>query len=705
MKQEIVARISSIYFLIVLLASAIVFKILYIQIFEQDKWKAKEKAIDYKEIEASRGNIYSEDGKVLAVSVPYFRVLMDFKSNAFKRELFHKQVDTLSVCLAKMFGDKSAGDYSLELRNAEKKRKAYHLLHSKVTYKQLKELLNFPFFKEGRFKSGLITEAYSKRVKPHNYFSARTIGYISASETVNTVGIEGAYNSVLKGVNGMRLMQKLPGNDMWMPLNYSNEVEPVDGKDVITTLNVNMMEIAETALLKQLQNLDAKHGTAIIMEVETGDIKAMANLSKMEDGKYQESFNFAIGQSSEPGSTIKLASLISLLEDGKVDLNHEINTQGGTIKFGDFTIRDSQKGGYGTITVKQAFEHSSNVAFAKLMWKHYKDSPEDFVDRLYNMGLNKKAGIEIKGEGTPYIKYPGEKHWYKVSLPQMSIGYELEITPLQTLTFYNAIANNGKMMKPRFVKEIREFSHTDKKIKTEVLNSSICSQKTIQKVKLCLEGVVERGTATNIKNTKFKIAGKTGTAQMANAKFGYETEKGKSYQASFAGYFPADKPKYSCIVVIYAPQKISYYGSGAAAPVFGEIAQNVYATALDIHKEINHKNYAYKKKDNVPFSKSGYKKETEFVFRSVHASIQNNSNEGVSWVLTRNNNDYVEFQNLKVSKNKVPSVRGMGAKDALYILENIGLTVELKGRGTVTKQSIEAGSAFSKGQKIVIELI
>lgn len=705
MKQEIITRITSIYFLVALIAVAIVVRMLYIQIFEKSKWEAKEKTIDYKEIEATRGNIYSEDGKVLAVSVPYYRVLMDFASSAFKRELFHQKVDSLASSLSELFGDKSTADYALELITAEQKRKAYHLLHSKVTYNQLKKLKNFPFYREGRFSSGLITEPYSKRVKPHNHLSARIIGYISASENVNTVGIEGAYNSDLRGVNGMRLMQKLPGNDMWMPLNYDNEVEPVDGKDVISTLNVNMMEITETALLKQLKYLEAKHGTAILMEVETGDIKAMANLSRTEDGKYQESYNFAIGQSSEPGSTIKLATLISLLEDEKVNLNDMVNTQGGEIKFGDFTIKDSQKGGYGNITVKQAFEHSSNVAFAKLMWKYYKDNPEEFVDRLYNIGLNKKAGIEVRGEGLPYIKYPGEKHWYKVSLPQMSIGYELRITPLQTLMLYNAIANNGKMMKPRFVKEIREFSHADKKINSEVINSSICSQKTIEKVKLCLEGVVERGTATNIKNSKFRIAGKTGTAQMANAKFGYETELGKSYQASFAGYFPAEKPKYSCIVVIYAPQKISYYGSGAAAPVFGEIAENVYATALDIHKEVNSRTIGYKRKDNIPFSKNGYKKEIDFVFRNINSAIQNNSSENANWIMTRNNNEYVEYQTVRVSKNKVPSVRGMCAKDALYILENAGLTVELKGRGTVAKQSIEAGQNFTKGQKIIIELI
>jgi len=705
MKQEIVTRITSVYFLVTLIVLAIVFKMAYIQTIQKGKWIAKEKTISIREIQAVRGNIYSEDGKVLAVSVPYYRILVDFGDNAFKRTLFHEKIDSLALSLSKMFKDKSTGDYMLELKKAEEKKERYHLLHSKVTYKQLKEILNFPFFREGRFSSGLIAEPYSKRVKPHNYLSSRTIGYIAKDSKENTVGVEGAYDIDLRGVNGMRLMQKLAGNDMWMPVNDGNEVEPVDGKDVITTLNLNMMDITETALLNQLKLLEAKHGTAILMEVETGDIKAIANLSLNDEGNYEESYNFAIGQSSEPGSVIKLASLISLLEDEKLTINDNVNTQGGEIKFGDFTIRDSHKGGYGTITVKQAFEQSSNVAFAKLMWNNYKDNPEDFVDRLYNIGLNKKNGIEIRGEGSPYIKYPGEKHWYRVSLPQMSIGYELKITPLQILCLYNAIANNGKMMKPRFVKEVREFSHSERKIEPEVLNSSICSQNTIKDVKKCLEGVVANGTATNIKNSKFKIAGKTGTAQIANENLGYETVKGKTYQASFVGYFPADKPKYSCIVVIYAPQKVSYYGSGAAAPIFGEIAENVYATALDIHKEVNSKGSKLKSANNIPFSKNGYKKELEFVFRNISTPIQNNSTIDINWINTRHNDDYVEFQNKKILKNKVPSVRGMGAKDALYILENVGMTVVLKGRGTVTNQSIEPGKPFSKGQKITIELI
>ena len=709
MKQEIIKRITSIYFLVAVIAIAIVFKMLYIQIAEKDKWKAKEKTLVVREIEAVRGHIYSENKRVLAVSVPYYKVLMDFGSDAFKRKLFHEKKDSLAHALSELFGDKTASEYLGILTVAESQKKRYTSIHKRVTYHELKKLKKFPFYKKGYLASGLITEPYSKRERPHNLLSGRAIGYTSQSKGGNIVGIEGAYDTELKGINGMRLMQKLGGKDMWMLINDKdenlNEIEPVDGKDVITTLDVNMMNIADNALRKRLKILEAKHGTAIIMEVATGDIKAMANLSRTESGEYHENYNFAIGQSSEPGSTMKLASLITLLEDEKLTLNDKVNTQGGIIKFGNFTIKDSHKGGYGTITLKQAFEQSSNVAFAKLMWKHYKDNPEEYVDRLYNIGLNKKTGTELKGEGTPYIKYPGGEHWYKVSLPQMSIGYELEMTPLQTLVLYNAVANNGKMMKPRIVKEIREFSHSYKTFEPEVLNSSICSQKTIKSVKKCLEGVVERGTATNIRTRKFKIAGKTGTAQIANANLGYETVKGKTYQASFAGYFPADNPKYSCIVVVYAPRKVSYYGSGAAAPIFGEIAENVYATALDIHEEVNTPENKMITAENIPFSKSGYKKEIDFVFRSINTPIQNNSTEGNSWILTRHNNEYVEFQNKKIIKNKVPLVRGMGAKDAIYILENIGLIVELKGRGTVSKQSIEAGVKYKKGQKITIELI
>ncbi len=434
-----------------------------------------------------------------------------------------------------------------------------------------------PIFKEGRYKGGMIAEVESKRELPHESLASRTIGNLNKGASGNVVGLEGAYDTELTGVNGSILKQRLTGG-AWMPVHDENYIEPRDGNDIITTIDIELQDVAESALFSQLSRHGAHHGTAILMEVKTGDIKAISNLRIEDDGDYHESYNYAVGESTEPGSTFKLPAFMVALEDGVISLEDSISTGDGTVRYYDKTIRDSHRGGYGTITARTVFENSSNVGTAMIINENYKGRPGDFVDRLYSMGLNDKVGIEIKGEGSPLIRYPGDKYWSGISLPMMSHGYEVQQTPLQILTFYNAVANDGRMMKPRLVKEIRYHGQQVEEFSPRVLKSSICSKATIEKAHELLEGVVERGTATNLRNDTYKIAGKTGTAQIANDKYGYKQDGRVSYQASFVGYFPADNPVYSCIVVVNAPTNSIYYGNLVAGPVFKEIADKVYSS-------------------------------------------------------------------------------------------------------------------------------
>jgi len=484
-----------------------------------------------------------------------------------------------------------------------------------------------------------------------------------------------------------------------MPVDDRNAIEPKDGYDIVSTIDINLQDVAEQALLKQLQKVDAQHGCAILMEVKTGDIKAITNLKRNADGSYSENYNFAIGESTEPGSTFKLASLIVALEDGYIDINDTVDTEKGEIKYYGIKLTDSKEGGYGKITVKQAFAVSSNVGISKIITKYYKGNEKKFVERLYSMKLNEKLGIEIDGEGEPFIKYPG-KGWSGISLPWMSIGYEVRLTPLQILAFYNAIANDGRLIKPKFVKSVVSYGKTVKTFDTEIISPSICSRRTIKYAKEMLEEVVKSGTAKNLLNSNYMIAGKTGTARIANKKYGYYHETGFSYQASFVGYFPADNPKYSCIVVVNSPSQQIYYGNLVAGPVFKEIADKVYATSIDL---IPKDKIRIKKPVEIPFTKSGFTKETKKVLRNLHIPyIEDNLKS--DWIYVTRTDEKLELQNRFIKNGLVPNVIGMGAKDAVFILENAGLNVEINGCGSVINQSLSPGSEYRKGDYILIKL-
>jgi cell division protein FtsI (penicillin-binding protein 3) len=465
---------------------------------------------------------------------------------------------------------------------------------------------------------------------------------------------------------------------------------------------MNIQDVAENALLEQLQKQEADHGCVVLMEVKTGEIKAIANLTRGKSGKYWERYNYAVGESTEPGSTFKLASLIAAMEDGYIDLDDSIETGKGVFKFYDQKMYDSHKGGFGTITVQQVFEKSSNIGVARIINENYSKNPQKFIDRLYKMNLNQKLGLEIYGEGEPNIKSANDPTWSGISLPWISHGYEVALTPLQILTFYNAVANDGVMVKPRFVREIRKMGRTVKSLEPEIINPAICSKETIKKAKTMLEGVVENGTAVNLKNSNYKIAGKTGTAQIYNAKYGYKYDSKVSYQASFVGYFPADAPKYCCIVVVNAPSKNVYYGNLVAGPIFKDIADKVYATSINIHRELQHSDQMAERTP-IPVSKNGKYQALKTIYDELNIKHQWKSSPG-AWVATRTGTEKVDVFKRNFQNGLVPNVVGMDIQDAIYIIENMGLQVEFEGKGVIKEQFPKPGERVTVAEVIKLKL-
>jgi len=638
---------------IFLFALAIGFKLINIQVAEGKKYREISDKRVFKNfpIPANRGNLYDSKGSLLATSVPEYDIRFD--AVTVSQENFDDNLNPLAEELSKMFG-KPKSYYVNTIRRARANKSRYFLIARGIGYSQYIKVKEFPMFNLGAYKGGFISEQRTVRDRPLGKIAERTVGHGQA-------GLEGAYDEFLKGKDGHRFKQKI-AQGQWKPISDENEREPQDGLDVVSTIDINIQDIAHHALLSQLERFQADHGTVVVMETKTGEIKAMANLGRTDDGKYYEKRNYAIWESHEPGSTFKLMAMVAALEDKVIDTADVVDTEGGTVKYYDRIVRDSHKGGYGKISVAKAFEVSSNTAFSKFIYEGYKDDPEAFVNRLDYMGLNKKIGLEIKGEGTPKIPHPDDSNWYGTTLPWMSFGYGVAITPLQTLAFYNAIANDGVMIKPKLIKEVRNRDRIIHDYNEPVIQNSICSKETAQKVREMMKKTVKRGTAKNIYTEHFSMAGKTGTCLT-----GYGGGKGGSeYIASFAGYFPAENPKYSCIVVISKPDRsIGYYGNIVAGPVFKTIAQKIYTDTPEVD--------------------------------------QINQLEATNPEINRNFEKY--FALSQKYKSIMPNVQGLPAMDALSILENLGLQVKLNGTGTITSQSISQGQKIKPNQQIQISSI
>jgi cell division protein FtsI (penicillin-binding protein 3) len=640
------------------------------------------------------GDILDHNQTPLVTSVTYYDVHMD--PTVVDQKLFDAEVSELAQGLYRMYPKKSAHDYENSIRDARTNGSRYLLIQKNVTNDERLMLRKLPIFREGRMKGGLIdTDETIKRQFPNGNLLKRTLGYfkIDNGEELK-VGIEGAFYNYLKGEEGKEIEHKISTG--WKKTGQITK-EAIEGADVITTLDKDIQEFAHSELEKQLRDMKAEHGSVIVMDVKTGFIRAMANLDRAADGSFIEGFNHAIGTSEVPGSTFKLAALMAALEDGKINIMDKVDAVGSYV-FKGKTFTDSNHGiGYGRITIKHAFEKSSNV-ITKIIYNAYRNEPEQFLERLRQFGLTEPLGIALIGEPKPRYLKPGDDGWWSVTIPMMSIGYEIQQTPLQTLAFYNAVANNGKFLRPQFVEEIRRSGQTIKKFEPFVLNEKICSQSTLDALKACLKGVMTDGTGKDLKSMEFKIAGKTGTAKLAS-KTGYSSEEKLSeYQASFVGYFPADDPIYSCIVVISKP-KVAYYGAAVSGTVFAAIANKVYASTLKYHDAVNEKR---QKSSQIPIVKNGYKRDITSVLKSLKVRYQLNY-EG-EWLSTDTIKGSIHLNKKEISKNKVPNIQGMTAKDAIYLLESKGMVVKMKGFGRVISQSILAGTDITKGQLIKIEL-
>lgn len=640
-----------------------------------------------------RGEILDANGMPLVTSVSFYDIHMD--PTVVKQKIFDEEIGELSIGLAAIFPEKTAREYENRIRRARRLGQRYLLIHKKATNEERKQLRDLPIFKLGRMKGGLIdTEETIIRKRPNGEMLRRTLGYYQDNSGREIrVGIEGAYNDYLAGEMGEEIEQKISTG--WKKTGQIVR-EAVEGADVVTTFDKEIQEVAHAELERQLRNQNARSGCAIVMDVKTGEVKAMANLSRLEDGNYAESYNHAIGTKEVPGSTFKLASLMVALEDGKVNLNDTVGAY-GEYKFYESVLRDSKANGYGRITLKKAFEVSSNV-ISRVVYNAYKNEPQRFVDRLKSYGFGQPLGIELAGEPTPTLYAPGSTMWSGISLAWMSIGYEVQQTPLQTLAFYNAVANGGKMVRPQFVKEIRRNGELVRTYDPVILKNKICSERTLRELKSCLVGVIENGTGTALKSAYFDIAGKTGTARILNSDLRYGDRGEEKYQASFAGFFPADDPIYSCIVVIAAPSK-DIYGASVSGTVFSAIANKVYASKLNYHKAINENN---KPKKETPVSIDGNRDDLRTVLQALGVTYE--SKKPSEWVRTAAQESSIAFLERNLSKGIVPNVIGLTAKDATYLLESQGLIVHLKGYGTVKKQSLAPGKTIHKGGFVELEL-
>jgi len=653
-KKQILNKVYLLTGFMFLFGIAIAYKLVQIEFVKGDEYRAlaEQGTVKTFKIAANRGSVYTSDGSLLATSVSKFDVRMD--AVTVSDEDFENGIKGLSKSLSQMLG-KSPGYYENKIRKARANKNRYLFITRNLSYNDYQELKKYPIFKLGTYRGGFIVEQRTVREHPIGKIAERAVGY---DDYRGRVGIEGSFYEFLRGKKGQRLKQKI-AKGQWKPLNDNNEIEPIDGKDIITTIDLNIQDVAHHALLAQLEKFNADHGSVVVMETKTGEIKAISNLGRTSKGTYFEQRNYAIYESHEPGSTFKLMSMVVALEDKVIDTSQIVDTEKGVIKFHGRSVRDSHEGGYGKISVARVFEVSSNVGIVKIINEHYEKDPNKFIEGLKRMNVGKKLGLPIKGEGKPIIPDPKDKKtWNGLSLPWMAYGYGVSFTPLQTLTFYNAIANNGEMIKPRFVKEIRTQSNVITRFEKEVINPKICSDETIDKVKDMMLNVVKRGTADNIYDENFSMAGKTGTCQTE-----YWTGN-TQYISSFVGYFPADKPKYSCIVVIHKPEKkIGYYGNIVAAPVFKQIARKIY-------------------------SDTPTQEEVEFTSELVN--------------MNRSYDNY--YKKVNASHKTVPNVKNMPGMDAISLLENLGFKVNFKGIGKVKSQSIKPGSELKKGKTIILEL-
>jgi cell division protein FtsI (penicillin-binding protein 3) len=700
-KKDILWRVHLCFLIMIILGGVVLGRAIYIQKFQGDYWKSmsNKQHLKYMDIDAERGSIFSEDGNMLSTSIPVFDVHLDFGADGIREKggkRFYKNLDSLSRCLAGLFKDASAASYKKELLAQYKSRARYYLLKRKISFAEYCELRKFPLVREGRNKSGFIVDVRDNRVNPYVLLANRTVG-LSRGDTSKNVGLERSYDSVLKGQTGQRLMRYIAGS--YIPVDGA-EIEPENGKDVTTTIDTYIQDVAENALLRMMTENASIHGSCIVMEVKTGKIKAIANLGRRPDGTYWEDYNYGLGMRTEPGSVFKIATLISLLKDHYVDTGSIVDCEGGQKNFYGLRVTDSHLG-TGKITVKEAFAISSNVAFAKMADEYYHNQPQKFWQHLHDLRLDTTSGIDILGAAKPYIKKPSNKYWAKTTIPFMAHGYEELETPLNLLMVYNAVANNGTMMQPYLVNSINEMGEPIQTFKPKVLIDKICDEQTLGKLKGCLMAVVEspHGTGHMLQSNVYEFAGKTGTAVTAMDNRGYN-KTSKIYQSAFMGYFPAKNPEYSIAVVIQNSSESKHvYGASVSLPVFREVADRLYAT-----RAANDRFDILPQPDKNVYQFYGLKKDLNKIFDVFKYKETDSATGAWTTTIVHDGSAKLLADNVVPASTKVPDVKGMGLKDAVYLLENMGLKVNATGRGKVVYQSLVQNADFNKGQQIKIEL-
>ncbi|MDR0769191.1 MAG: transpeptidase family protein [Dysgonamonadaceae bacterium] len=700
------------YFLIALFFGAIVVTIVVravmVSFVEGNFWRELgEKTIRTGiPIPAVRGNIYSDNHELMATSEYRYRLYLDFWAEGVKKDTLMKYIKPLSKELNKMFPDKSAATYEAHImrgwRQRSPRNREYLLNIGDVNYLQLKVIRQMPFFRQGQNKSGLYARSFVRRVKPYGTLASRTIGDIYGEfDKGGKNGLELAFDSLLRGHPGTGTRQRIQGRNI-----HVTDKKPVHGCDIISTININMQDITEKALLEKLRELDAESGTAVLMEVKTGEIKAIANLGRIREGVWGETKNYAVADLNEPGSTFKVASMMVALDDGLVQPDDPVDVGNGVFDYAGSILRDhnANRGGYGMITAAKSIWFSSNIGVAKIILKSYGNNPGRYVDGLYRLGFNQDFQLDIPGYGIARIRHPktSPDTWYKTTLPWMSFGYETQIPPIYTLTFFNAIANNGTMVKPVFVREIREDGHVKEKKTEVILKKHICSTQTLRHIREMLDSVVNhpQGTGKPARSELVRISGKTGTAQISQGAAGYKSG-GLSHHVSFCGYFPSGDPLYSCIVVIRKPRNGSASGGYMSGRVFKRIAEDVFVQNI----AANHRLTAYNDTimPKMPLVKSGLSEHSKYAMKKLDVKYDDDNLKG-KWMSARTENDCVLLNDRNVSDNIVPNITGMGAKDAVYALESAGLHVSLTGVGTVVSQSVAAGSKVEKGRIVAVRL-
>ena len=704
-KEAILRRVKVLYVLFLLLGLAVLGRVIWLQAGSEgkalrdlsDKYSYRTEVI-----EGARGNIYSDDGRLLATSIPYYELRMDMAAGGLTAELFNANIDSLSLCLAQFFGDKPSAEYKTELVRAHNEKKRYHLItRRKVNFLELQTLKKFPLFRLGPNRGGFLAIENNRRVNPHGELARRTIGFVNQSGV--KLGIEGGFDDYLKGQPGRTLKQKISGN-FWTPIASDQNIDPVDGYDVVTTLNIEMQDMVQSALREWIAQAEADWGCVAVMEVRTGEIKALSNITRRPDGSLVEDYNYAIGMSMEPGSTFKLAALIALLDDAHMPLSATFDTEGGRTQIGPVKVVDSHFGD-GVLTLQQIFEKSSNVGMAKAVNRAYGSQPAKFVNAINKLGIHKPLDLQLAGEARPLVKHPAMKNgWDGTTLTMMSYGYALRVAPIHTLTLYNAIANDGVMVKPMFVRELRQYDKTVRSFPADTLGGAICSQATLRGVQRALEGVVMNGTGRMLQNPKYRIAAKTGTAQVAIGRHGYTNSAGgRHYLGSMAGYLPADKPKYSIIVALktYHPvgSKNPYYGGSLAGPLFKTVADRVYAMNYNLTNRVVPRAQAF---DPQLRALPGPAAQLGELLKGLNvAGAPKLPYEGT--VAIDSGGRVIVPATMPVTAG-VPDLRGLTLGEALEISESVGLKPKFAGMGVVLAQSLEAGAPFEQGSEILITL-